>query len=64
LGTGIPLLPIEPTAYSQQGWAASPAPKGEPLRLPLLRLDRQRAFPDGSIELVYAPASTADALES
>jgi dihydrofolate reductase len=56
LGKGIPLFPIEITTFSSEAWAASQAaPSGAAARS-LLRLDRQRTFPDGAVELIYAPA--------
>jgi dihydrofolate reductase len=55
LGKGIPLFPIEIASFSPQAWAAAQAAAaGAPSR-PMLRLDRHRAFPDGAVELVYAP---------
>ena len=56
LGTGIPLFPIEITTFSRDAWMASQAAPSGAASRPLLRLDRQRAFPDGAVELVYAPA--------
>jgi dihydrofolate reductase len=53
LGKGIPLFAIEPTTFSSEAWAAWQAsPPGASPR-PLLHLERQRAFPDGAVELVY-----------
>lgn len=55
LGKGIPLFAIEITRFSSEAWATSLAsPSGTALR-PLLRLDRQRTFSDGAVELVYTP---------
>jgi dihydrofolate reductase len=56
LGKGIPLFAIETTTFSSDAWAASQASPSEAAPRSLLRLDRQRAFPDGAVELVYAPA--------
>lgn len=56
LRAGIPLFDIEPTSFSREAWAASQASPSEAAPRPLLRLERQRAFPDGAIELVYSPA--------
>lgn len=54
LGKGIPLFSIEITPFSSEVWAASKAsPSGAGARS--LRLERQRAFPDGAVELVYSP---------
>ena len=56
LGKGIPLFSIEITSFSHEAWAASQAAPAEAAPRLRLRLDRQRAFPDGAVELVYAPA--------
>jgi dihydrofolate reductase len=55
LRAGIPLFDSEPTSFSFDAWAASQASPSEAAARPLLRLERQRAFPDGSIEIVYSP---------
>jgi hypothetical protein len=55
LGKGIPLFPVEVTAFSGDAWeAVRSAPSISPTR----RLDllRHHTFPDGAVELVYAPA--------
>jgi dihydrofolate reductase len=51
LREGIPLFPIRTTTFSKDARAASQ----EPVSRPLLRLERQRVFPDGAIELTYSP---------
>jgi dihydrofolate reductase len=56
LGKGIPLFSIEITTFSQEAWAAWRAAPTEVAPRSRFRLDRQRAFPDGALELVYAPA--------
>jgi dihydrofolate reductase len=53
LGKGIPLFAIEITTFSKEAWAASQASPSGAASRSLLRLDRQRAFPDGAVELVY-----------
>jgi riboflavin biosynthesis pyrimidine reductase len=55
LGKGIPLFAIDPTPFSQEAWAAHLASPSESPSRPLLRLDHQRTFPDGAVELVYQP---------
>ena len=55
LGKGIPLFATEITTFSMDAWAASQASTSEAASRSLLRLDRQRAFPDGAVELVYSP---------
>ena len=55
LGKGIPLFAIEPTPFSSQAWEAHLASPPETPSRPLLRLDSQRTFPDGAVELVYQP---------
>jgi dihydrofolate reductase len=53
LGKGIPLFAIDPAPFSKQAWDAHLAsPSASPAR-PLLRLDHQRQYRDGSVELVY-----------
>jgi dihydrofolate reductase len=59
LGKGIPLFSIETMSFSREAWAAWQAAPVEVAPRSRLRLDRQRAFPDGAVELVYAPASTS-----
>jgi len=56
LGKGIPLFDIETTTFSSDAWAASQASPSEAATRPLLRLERQRTFADGAIEIVYSPA--------
>lgn len=56
LGKGIPLFSIEITTFSHEAWAAWLAAPTEAAPRSRLRLDSQRAFPDGAVELVYAPA--------
>lgn len=53
LGKGIPLFSIEITTFSSEAWAASQAsPSGTGAQS--LRLECQRAFLDGAVELVYS----------
>ena len=56
LGKGIPLFSIAITAFSHEAWAAWQAAPTEAAPRSRFRLDRQRAFPDGAVELFYAPA--------
>ncbi len=56
LGSGIPLFPIEPTAFSREAWDARQAATTETPKPPLLRLEEHDAYADGSMHLVYAPA--------
>jgi dihydrofolate reductase len=56
LGKGIPLFAIEPTSFSNAALAASQTSATENATRPL-RLDHQRAFPDGALELVYEGGS-------
>lgn len=55
LGRGIPLFAIETTTYSTEAWnVAESSPAQNAFRN--LRLDSHGTFPDGAVELVYAPA--------
>ena len=54
LGKRIPLFAIEITTFSSDAWAASQASPSAAASQSLLRLDRQRAFPDVAVELVYS----------
>ena len=56
LGKGIPLFASEPTMFSREAWAASQTTPVETATRPLLRLEHHRSFPDGAVELIYAPA--------
>jgi dihydrofolate reductase len=53
LEAGIPLFPIEVTAFSPAAWEASSAAPPAVASRPLLQLDHHRTFPDGAVELVY-----------
>jgi dihydrofolate reductase len=53
LERGIPLFDTEPTAFSSEAWAA--ADLESPTVPHRLRLESHRTFPDGAVELVYAP---------
>jgi dihydrofolate reductase len=53
LERGIPLFDTQPTAFSIEAWAASSLEP--PTGLRHLKLQSQRAFPDGALELVYTP---------
>ena len=57
LGTGIPLFPTQPVAFSQDVWAASQAATAAATApaLPQLTLEHQQTFPDGAVQLVYRP---------
>ena len=58
LGTGIPLFPGQPVAFSQGAWAASQAAgtAATAPAYPLLTLDHHQVFPDGAVQLVYRPS--------
>ena len=53
LGKGIPLFPLEIATFSSESWAASRAAPAEAVSRSPLRLEGQRVFPDGAVELVY-----------
>ena len=55
LGKGIPLFPLEIAAFSSEAWAASLAAPTEAAPRSRLRLEGQRVFPDGAVELDYRP---------
>lgn len=55
LGTGIPLFDIKPVAYSAEAFAAWQRSSGS-IDARQFNLERQRVYPDGSIEVVYRPA--------
>jgi len=57
LGKGIPLFPLEIATFSHETWEASLAAPNEAAARPPLRLEDQRVFPDGAVELVYRPES-------
>ena len=57
LGKGIPLFPLEIATFSRETWEASLAAPNEAAARPPLRLEDQRVFPDGAVELVYRPES-------
>jgi len=57
LGKGIPLFPLEIATFSRETWEASLAAPNEAAARPPLRLEDERVFPDGAVELVYRPES-------
>jgi dihydrofolate reductase len=56
MGRGIALFPTEQLAFSKEAWEASNG--ATPPKPPMLRLQSQRAFADGSLEIVYSGPST------
>ena len=55
LGKGIPLFPLEIATFSREAWAASLAAPSQAAPRWRLRLEGQRVFPDGAVELDYRP---------
>jgi dihydrofolate reductase len=55
LGRGIPLLPIEPVDFSTERWHARQASDDEPQKPPMMQLEGQETYADGSVRLAYAP---------
>jgi dihydrofolate reductase len=54
LGSGIPLLPTTPVAFSNEAWEHSLANPSGQLPGSRLNLERHRVHPDGAIELFYS----------